>query len=167
MSRDPSRLVYNTSAYDALESLRDLEGIVDIHMPDFKIWDSRAALRVLLAKGYPEAARQAIREMRRQVGELKRDERGLARRGVLVRHLVMPGGIAGTREIVGFLACEVSPHTYVNVVSQYHPAGRESAERFGEIHGRVTRQEVARAFAAAREAGLYRFDERGPPGWGT
>ena len=153
-------IVYNTSAYDSLESLRYMNGVVDIYMPDFKVWDSRAALKYLLAKDYPEAARRAIREMHRQVGELKMDEHGLAKRGVLVRHLVMPGEIAGTREIMEFLAREISPHTYVNVMAQYYPAGRVSAEKFGEINRPITRQEYAQARQAAREAGLYRFDER-------
>ncbi len=153
-------IVYNTSAYDSMESLRYMDGIVDIYMPDFKIWDSRTALRYLLAKDYPEAARQAIKEMHRQVGELKLDEHGLAKRGVLVRHLVMPGHIAGTREIMAFLAREVSPHTYVNIMAQYYPAGRVTAEKFPEINRHITGQEYAHAVAVAREAGLYRFDER-------
>jgi putative pyruvate formate lyase activating enzyme len=111
-------IVYNTSAYDSMESLHLMDGVVDIYMPDFKVWDSRTALKYLLAKDYPEAARRVIKEMHRQVGELKMDEHGLARRGVLVRHLVMPGGIGGTREIMEFPAREVSPHTYVNIMAQ-------------------------------------------------
>jgi putative pyruvate formate lyase activating enzyme len=153
-------IVYNTSAYDSLESLRQMDGVVDIYMPDFKIWDSRMALRYLLAKDYPEAARRAIKEMHRQVGELKLDEHGLAKRGVLVRHLVMPGTVAGTREIMRFLAREVSPHTYVNVMAQYYPAGKVSKERYSEINRHITSQEYTRALATAREAGLHRFDER-------
>jgi len=153
-------IVYNTSAYDSMESLRYMDGIVDIYMPDFKIWDSRMALRYLLAKDYPEAARRAIKETHRQVGELKLDEHGLAKRGVLVRHLVMPGDIAGTRQIMEFLAREVSPHTYVNIMAQYYPAGRVTDEKFAEINRHITGEEYAHAVAAAREAGLYRFDER-------
>ena len=153
-------IVYNTSAYDSQESLHHMDGVVDIYMPDFKIWDGRLALKYLLAKDYPEAARRAIKEMHRQVGELKMDEHGLARRGVLVRHLVMPGGVAGTRDIMRFLAREVSPHTYVNMMAQYYPAGRVTPEKFGEINRRITRQEITSAVAAAQEAGLYRFDER-------
>ncbi|HXF85542.1 MAG TPA: radical SAM protein [Anaerolineales bacterium] len=155
-------IVYNTSAYDSMESLRQMDGIVDIYMPDFKIWDTRMALKYLLAKDYPEAARRAIKEMHRQVGELKMDEHGLAKRGVLVRHLVMPGAIAGTRAIMEFLAREVSPHTYVNIMAQYYPAGKVSNEKYPEINRRITSQEYADALAAAREAGLYRFDERHP-----
>ncbi|NUQ85486.1 MAG: radical SAM protein [Anaerolineales bacterium] len=153
-------IVYNTSAYDSMESLRQMDGVVDIYMPDFKIWDSRMALKYLLAKDYPEAARRAIKEMHRQVGELKMDENGLAKRGVLVRHLVMPGAVAGTREIMKFLAREVSPHTYINVMRQYYPAGKVSREKFPEINRGITTQEYADALAAARKAGLYRFDER-------
>ncbi len=153
-------IVYNTSAYDSMESLRLMDGVVDIYMPDFKIWDSRMALKYLLAKDYPEAARRTMKEMHRQVGELKLDEHGLAKRGVLVRHLVMPGEVAGTREIMKFLASEVSPHTYVNIMAQYYPAGKVSREKYAEINRRITRQEYADAISAAQQAGLYRFDER-------
>ena len=156
-------IVYNTSAYDSMDSLRFMNGIVDVYMPDFKFWDSRLALKYVLAKDYPDAAQRAIKEMHRQVGELKVDETGLAKRGVLVRHLVMPGGIAGTREIMEFLAREVSPHTYVNVMAQYYPAGRVSAEKFSEINRRLTRPELIEARQAAHEAGLHRLDERRAP----
>ncbi len=153
-------IVYNTSSYDSMESLHQMDGVVDIYMPDFKIWDSRMALRYLLAKDYPESARRAIKEMHRQVGELKMDEHGLARRGVLVRHLVMPGAVAGTGNIMKFLAREVSPHTYVNVMAQYRPACKVSDGRFPEINRPITQQEYANAVSAAQKAGLYRFDER-------
>src|SRR5512139_904044 len=109
-------IVYNTSAYDSVESLRRLDGVVDIYMPDFKIWDPGMSTKYLAARDYPEVARRAIKEMHRQVGELKIDEQGLAKRGVLVRHLVMPGGVAGTREIMKFIVREISLHTYVNVM---------------------------------------------------
>jgi len=153
-------IVYNTSAYDSMESLHQMDGVVDIYMPDFKIWDSRMALKYLLAKDYHEAARRAIKEMHRQVGELKMDEHGLAKRGVLVRHLVMPGAVAGTREIMKFLAQEVSPHTYVNIMAQYRPSWKVTADKFPEVNRRITSQEYADAIAAAQKAGLYRFDER-------
>ncbi len=152
-------IVYNTSAFDSLESLHYLDGIVDIYMPDFKIWDPATALKYLAAKDYPQEARRAIKEMQRQVGELKIDEQGLAKRGVLVRHLVMPGGIAGTRAIAKFLAREISPHTYINVMGQYFPAGKVSNERLSEINRRITQQEYADALAFARKMGLYRFAE--------
>ena len=153
-------IVYNTSAYDSLDSLALLDGVVDIYMPDFKFWDERLSLRFLLAKDYAQAACRAIREMHRQVGPLKFDEHGLAKRGVLVRHLVMPGAIAGTGEIMRFLAEQVSPETYVNIMDQYYPAGRVNAEKFEEINRGVSRRELQQAKDSARTAGLTRFDER-------
>jgi len=153
-------LVYNTSAYDSMDSLQLLDGIVDIYMPDFKFWDSDLSLRYVKAKDYPDAARRNIREMHRQTGELKFDERGLARRGVLVRHLVMPGEIAETESIMRFLADEISPDTYVNLMDQYYPAGRVSAGQFVEINRRVTNSEYARALEAAGRAGLRRVESR-------
>ncbi len=153
-------IVYNTSAYDALESLRLLDGVVDIYMPDFKIWDPAAAALYLKARDYPEAARRAIREMHRQVGPLVIDGSGLARRGVLVRHLVMPDGVAGTAAIMRFLGGEVSARTYVNIMDQYAPAWRVRADRYSAIHRRISADEYRQAFTAARLAGLSRFDTR-------
>ncbi|MGB3717552.1 MAG: radical SAM protein [Candidatus Promineifilaceae bacterium] len=153
-------IVYNTSAYDSHHSLQLLDGIVDIYMPDFKIWDPRLSLRYLKAKDYPQAARQALREMHRQVGVLKTDENGLARRGVLVRHLVMPGNVAGTAEIMRFLAEELSPDTFVNMMAQYHPAHRVLDQVYGEINRPVSNEEMQQAYDDAREAGIWRFDAR-------
>jgi len=155
-------IVYNTSAYDALESLHRLDGIVDIYMPDFKFWDRELSLRYLRARDYPEVACAAIREMHRQVGDLVIGGDGLATRGLLVRHLVMPGAIAGTREIVRFLADEISRDTYVNIMAQYQPAGRVSRERFFEINRRITRAEYEEAVCAALDAGLRRLDSPWP-----
>ncbi len=155
-------IVYNTSAYDALESLRLLDGVVDIYMPDFKMWDERLSLRYLKAKDYPQAARQAFKEMHRQVGVLKMDENGLAKRGVLVRHLVMPDDIAGTEEIMRFLAEELSPDTYVNIMDQYRPAGKVNRGKYEEINRRTTSREVQQAQKAAEKARLWRFDQRQP-----
>ena len=152
-------IVYNTSAYDSMESLRLLDGVVDIYMPDFKIWDPEKAHRYLKARDYPEVARRVIKEMHRQVGVLKFDEHGLAKRGVLVRHLVMPGDVAGTEHILRFLAAEVAPDTYVNIMAQYYPAGMVSSERYPEINRRITSQEYWRAIRLAEELGL-RLDER-------
>ncbi|MCS6831782.1 MAG: radical SAM protein [bacterium] len=152
-------IVYNTSAYDSMESLRLLDGVVDIYMPDFKIWDPEKAHRYLKARDYPEVARRVIKEMHRQVGVLKFDENGLAKRGVLVRHLVMPGDVAGTERILRFLAEEVSPDTYVNVMAQYYPAGVVSSERYPEINRRITSQEYWQAVRLAESLGL-RLDER-------
>jgi putative pyruvate formate lyase activating enzyme len=155
-------LVYNTSAYDSFDSLQLLDGIIDIYMPDFKFWDSTASLRYVKAKNYPEVARCGIREMHRQAGVLKCDERGLAKRGVLVRHLVMPGDAAGTESIMRFLADEISRDTYVNVMSQYHPAGRVSAAEFREINRQISIPEYDRALEAAHCAGLWRIETGRP-----
>ncbi len=153
-------IVYNTSAYDSLESLRIMEGLVDIYMPDFKLWTPERSRKYLLASNYPEVARQAIAEMHRQVGELKVDEEGLAVRGVLVRHLVMPGLLDETREIMRWLA-GLSKDTYVNIMDQYYPAWKAKTDpRYAEINRRVFRREMEEAYRMAREAGLWRFDVR-------
>lgn len=153
-------IVYNTSAYDSLESLRLLDGIVDIYMPDFKFWDSALSLRYVKAKDYREAACRSIREMHRQVGPLAFDDHGLARRGVLVRHLVMPGEIAGSADILRFIAEEISKDTYVNIMDQYYPAGRVSNTQFAEINRGVTAAEYEQVLEIAQRAGLWRFDIR-------
>ncbi len=114
-------LVYNTSSYDSLDSLRVMDGLVDVYLPDFKLWDEEASRDFLAAVNYPLVARAAVREMHRQVGDLKADEDGLALRGLLVRHLVMPGRLGDTRQIVGWLA-GLSRDTYVNLMDQYTPA---------------------------------------------
>lgn len=157
-------IVYNTSAYDSMESLRWLDGVVDIYMPDFKFWDSQLSLRYLKAKDYAEAACRAIKEMYRQVGPLKFDERGLAKRGLLVRHLVMPGLLHETRQIFEFLAGEIGPELYVNVMDQYYPAGKVNAGKYAEINRGVTPPEYKEALQLARQAG-FRLDERRSPGW--
>ena len=149
-------IVYNTGGYDRVETLRLLDGVVDVYMPDFKFWDPEIARQLANASDYPEVARQAIKEMHRQVGDLVLDDRGIARRGLLVRHLVMPNDAAGTREVMRFLAGEVSPDSYVNVMAQYHPEGQ--AFRHPLIGRPVMRGEWADAVAAAREEGLHRFD---------
>jgi putative pyruvate formate lyase activating enzyme len=151
-------LVYNTGGYDALETLRLLDGVVDIYMPDFKFWDPAVAQELCQTEDYPEIARQAIKEMHRQVGDLVIDENGVARRGLLVRHLVLPEGLAGTREIMEFLAQEVSPTTYVNVMGQYRPCGR--AGEHPTLRKFLTGSEHEMAQQIAREAGLSRLDQR-------
>jgi putative pyruvate formate lyase activating enzyme len=154
-------LVYNTGAYDSLESIQLLDRVVDIYMPDFKLWDAQRSAKYLTARDYPEAARRAIKVMHEQVGALLADEDGLALRGVLVRHLVMPGMLDDTREIVRWLAANLSPDTYVNVMDQYHPAHKAETEaQYSEINRRITRREFERAIEMAREAGLWRFDGR-------
>jgi putative pyruvate formate lyase activating enzyme len=156
-------IVYNTSAYDSLESLSWMNGIVDIYMPDFKCWTSAASRRYLRAADYPDAARAALREMHRQVGDLEIGIDGLAVRGVLVRHLVMPDCLGETRAILGWLARELAPRTYVNLMAQYRPAGHVSRTRFPEMNRPITGREYQRAFAIAKELGL-RLDRR-LPGW--
>jgi putative pyruvate formate lyase activating enzyme len=149
-------LVYNTGGHDAVKTLKLLEGIFDIYMPDFKFWDPERARTYLKALDYPEKAGEAIREMHRQVGDLTLDKRGVATRGLLLRHLVMPGGLAGTREIMRFVATELSPDTHVNIMKQYYPCG--SASKYPPLDRRITREEYAEALRAAREEGIRRLD---------
>jgi len=168
-------LVYNTSAYDSLDSIQLMDGVVDIYMPDFKLWSLERCRKYLLAPDYPEAARKVIRAMQDQVGVLKADEEGLAVRGVLVRHLVMPGMLDDTLDITRYLASEVSQDTYLNIMDQYFPAWKASTEeKYAEIGRGISRGELRRAFEHAETAGLWRFDLRwrrsvGPSraiGWG-
>jgi putative pyruvate formate lyase activating enzyme len=154
-------IVYNTSSYDALSSLRLLDGLVDIYLPDFKFWERETAKRLAKAKDYPDRAREAIAEMHRQVGELKLGADGLAKRGVLVRHLVMPGQLEESRKIFEWLAREVSRDTYLNIMGQYHPDYEVGGGEYTEIARRPRSEELEQAFALARAAGLWRFDERG------
>jgi len=137
-----------------------MDGLVDIYMPDFKFWDPEMARRYLRAPDYPEAARRAIKEMQRQVGPLIVDENGLALRGLLLRHLVMPGDIAGTREVLRWIARELGPDAYVNVMPQYYPAGKVSDREHAEINRCITLAEFQDALEAASEAGLRRLDNR-------
>jgi putative pyruvate formate lyase activating enzyme len=159
-------IVYNTSAFDALSSLALMDGLVDIYMPDFKFWRRESARRLAKAKNYPEAARAAIREMHRQVGDLRFGADGLARRGLLVRHLVMPGQTDETARIFQWLAEEISPDTYVNAMGQYRPEyevgsiARDRRPRYAEIDRTPTVDEMRAAVAAAHSAGLWRFDAR-------
>jgi putative pyruvate formate lyase activating enzyme len=150
-------IVYNTGGYDRVETLRLLDGVVDIYMPDFKFWAPEAGKELAHAEDYREVACAAIREMHRQVGDLVIDDRGLARRGLLVRHLVMPNDLAGTREVMRFLAREISPDTFVNVMPQYRPAGY--AHRYESINRPIRREEYQAALAVAREGGLRRLDQ--------
>ncbi len=159
-------IVYNTSAYDSIDSLRLLDGVVDIYMPDFKFWRRESARRLAKAKDYPERAREAIREMHRQVGVLRFGSDGLARRGVLVRHLVMPGQTDEVANIASWLADEISAHTYLNLMAQYRPAyqvgerRRDGTPRYGDLERAPHTEELRLAHAAARRAGLWRFDQR-------
>jgi putative pyruvate formate lyase activating enzyme len=155
-------IVYNTGGYDSLESLDLLDGIVDIYMPDFKYWSNEKSRRYLMAADYPEAARAAIAEMHRQVGPLVIDANGLAVRGVLIRHLVMPGCLDETRAILEWIATELGPDTYVNLMDQYRPAGRVAGERFPEINRPLRLAEYREALEIARRVGLWRLDGRAP-----
>jgi len=151
-------LVYNSGGYDRKETLELLEGIFDIYMPDFKFWDQEWADRFCNAPDYREVAVEAIKEMHRQVGDLVLDPHSIAVKGLLVRHLVMPNGVAGTKKIMEFLAKEISTNTYVNVMDQYRPCG--TAERDELVNRRLTAKEYNEALDTARKAGLTRLDSR-------
>ena len=154
-------IVYNTSAYDGFDSLELIDGLVDIYMPDFKFWTEDRSRTYLKAADYPETARAAVKEMHRQVGDLVVDSNGLARRGLLIRHLVMPGQREETRAILEWIATEIGPKTYVNLMDQYGPSGKVSAARYAEINRRTTTAEFREARALARDLGL-RLDTRRP-----
>ncbi|MDL1956753.1 MAG: radical SAM protein [Candidatus Desulfofervidus auxilii] len=150
-------LVYNTSGYDKVETLKILDGIVDIYMPDFKYWDPKVAKRYSKAPDYPEVARKALKEMHRQVGDLRINEQGIAEEGLLVRHLVLPHGLANTKEIMEFIANEISPNTYVNVMAQYRPCGEAYKDSY--LNRSLTLEEYEEALKAAIKAGITRLDE--------
>ena len=153
-------IVYNTSAYDSLESIELMNGIVDIYMPDFKYWSTERSTKYLKAGNYPDAARTAIREMHKQVGPLRMDNTGLATRGLLIRHLVMPGALEETRSILEWIVNELGPNTYVNLMNQYYPAGRVHGDRYPELNRRLRADEFHQAVRMAREIGLSRLDVR-------
>jgi putative pyruvate formate lyase activating enzyme len=148
-------LVYNCGGYERRATLRLLDGLVDIYLPDFKFWDPAVAARLCDAPDYPAAARSALLEMQRQVGELRSTPDGLAFRGLLVRHLVMPGGLAGSAATLDFIARRISPRTAVNIMPQYRPCGQ--ATRHPELARPVTPGELFDALLAARSAGLSRL----------
>ncbi|HBG20866.1 MAG TPA: radical SAM protein [Desulfobulbaceae bacterium] len=150
-------LVYNCGGYERLESLRLLEGIVDIYMPDAKFWERESGRRYAKAPDYPGVMRTALAETQRQVGDLRMNEKGLAERGLLVRHLLMPGGLAEAAAIFQFLAEEISPGCYVNIMDQYRPCGEAAPPGDG---GTISRAMLDEAIRAAKKAGLSRFDER-------
>lgn len=149
-------LVYNTGSYECMETLRLLDGVVDIYLPDTKYADRETARKYSGIDDYPARMYASLKEMYRQVGELQLDARGVATRGLIVRHLVMPGGLAGTVEIMRFIAEELSPRTYVNLMDQYYPAFRTG--EFPEINRRVNRQEFREAVETARTSGLTRVE---------
>lgn len=145
-------IVYNSGGYDSVEALKLLDGIVDIYMPDFKYWDAATAYRLSGIKHYPESARHALKEMHRQVGKLQLDKDGVAIKGLLVRHLVLPGDLAGTTDVVKFLCEELSPGTWINIMEQYHPCWK--AMEYPPLDRAVTSEEYEKAVELARRAGL-------------
>jgi len=149
-------LVYNCGGYESLHAVKLLEGIIDIYMPDFKYIDPAAAKKYSDAEDYPESAKAALREMHRQVGDLVTDQRGVALRGLLVRHLVLPQGLAGTAEVVKFISEEISKNTYINIMDQYRPCFK--AFEHPPLNRRLTGQEYADAVQMAIDAGLKRID---------
>lgn len=151
-------LVYNTGGYDSLATLALLDGVVDIYMPDMKYADPELAERYSKIKNYPAANQAAVKEMHRQVGDLQLDERGIATRGLLVRHLILPGNLAGTDQIVAFLAEQISKDTYLNLMDQYRPAYQ--AHHFPKLNRRITQAEFDAAVELALAAGLHRLDKR-------
>ena len=152
-------LVYNTGGYDSLETLALLDGVVDIYMPDMKYADAEVAERYSRIRDYPAVNQAAVREMHRQVGDLTLNEEGVALRGLLVRHLVLPEGLAGTAQIVQFLAA-LSTNTYLNVMDQYRPCYK--AHTLPPLNRRTTAQEYQEAVQLAHQAGLERLDRRAP-----
>ena len=151
-------LVYNSSGYDKKETLEILDGIIDIYMPDFKFWDGQWAERYCEAPDYSERAKKALKEMHRQVGDLVIDDQGVAVKGLLVRHLVMPGDISGTENVLEFITDEISPDTYVNVMDQYRPCGDAHKDKY--INRRLSSREFREAMETARRVGLTRLDNR-------
>jgi len=145
-------IVYNTSGYDSLESLRLLDGIVDIYLPDMRYSDDRTSLKYSIAPHYSEINRAAIKEMYRQVGNLVMDENGIAKRGLIIRHLILPCGLSGTERIMKFLAEEISKDVYISLMSQYFPAYK--AGEHGEINRRITEKEYDAAYDIKMKYGL-------------
>jgi len=149
-------LVYNTGGYDSVSTLELLDGIFDIYMPDLKYSDAKIARRFCNARDYPQVAKEAIKKMHQQVGDLVMDERGIARRGLLIRHLILPEDLAGTYQAMKFIAEEISRNTYVNLMDQYRPCFK--AHDFPPLDRRITREEFVRAVKIARDFGIKRLD---------
>lgn len=147
-------LVYNCGGYESLEVVRLLEGIFDIYMPDIKFLDPQLSQRYLNARDYPEVVREVVREMQRQVGDLRTNTEGVAERGLIIRHLVMPSHIEDTKEVLRFVREQISENAFVNIMAQYHPCHR--AFQFPEISRRITRTEYMEALEFAKNIGLKR-----------
>lgn len=148
-------IVYNTNGYDLTDTLKLLTGIIDIYMPDIKFADDETAYKYLGVKQYYTIAKEAVREMYSQVGNLKTDPRNIAYKGLLIRHLVMPENIAGTGKIMEFIADEISTDTYVNIMAQYYPAHK--AYKYTELSRGVSSKEYKQAVASAKAAGLKNY----------
>ena len=151
-------LVFNSGGYDRVATLELLDGVVDIYMPDFKFWDEAIALQLCQADDYRRTACRALKEMHRQVLELKIDLNGLAQSGLLVRHLVMPRDISGTADVMHFIASQISTDTYVNIMPQYRPMGNTNG--VDALSRPITEKEYAAAMKAAENAGIHRLDQR-------
>ncbi|MCX8031378.1 MAG: radical SAM protein [Thermodesulfovibrionales bacterium] len=149
-------IVYNCGGYESLRLLKILDGIIDIYMPDFKYSDPEMGIKYSKAPDYPKIAKAALVEMHRQVGDLFIDNFGIAKRGLLVRHLILPNNIAGTEEFVRFIAEEISKKTYVNIMDQYRPCYK--ANEYPEINRRITSKEYKDAIKMAHDVGLRRLD---------
>jgi putative pyruvate formate lyase activating enzyme len=149
-------LVYNCGGYESLEAIKLLDGIIDIYMPDFKYADPDMAFTYSKARDYPSVAKTAIKEMHCQVGDLIMNEQGIALRGLLVRHLVLPEGVAGTAEVVKFIAEEISKNTYINIMDQYRPCYK--AVEHPPLDRSITSEEFKEAISLAINAGLTRLD---------
>lgn len=153
-------LVYNTGGYDPVETLKLLDGIVDIYMPDMKYSDEKIAQELSGIKNYPQVNKAAVKEMYRQVGDLQINEEGIAQRGLLLRHLVLPHGLAGTEEIVNFVSKEISPNTYINIMAQYRPCYK--AHDIPSLAWPISTAELQEAVKLAHQAGLSRLDRARP-----
>lgn len=145
-------LVYNTGGYESIKTLKLLENIVDIYMPDIKYGDEHRAKKYSGIKDYPEVVKKAVKEMHRQVGNLITDEKGIAQRGLIIRHLVLPNGLSDTEKVMKFIAEEISPDTYVNIMAQYHPAHK--AHVHPDLDRRVTLEEYQEAVRIALTYGV-------------
>ena len=152
-------IIYNCGGYESLHAIEILDGIVDIYMPDFKYIGTEMALKYSKAEDYPKAAMAAIKEMHRQVGDLLTDRKGIALRGLLVRHLVLPEGVAGTAGVTGFIAEEISKSTCMNIMDQYHPCYKAFDKP--PLDRRITLDEYREAMDLATAAGLRRLDGKG------
>ncbi len=150
-------LVYNCSGYESLETLALLDGVVDIYMPDAKFWQAETAARYTGAADYPQRMREALLEMQRQVGPLVIGEDGLARSGLLIRHLLMPGLLEESKAILGFIAEHLPADTYVNIMGQYHPCGE--AGDYPELTGEINAEDYPAALEYAQALGLTRLDQ--------